>query len=141
MIGRLGSAALGAMIGALVFGLTADGATVLVAPPARHAAPTPVAVEPEIEVATASKPVRRAKSACRLIVGWPDCAVRKPKPVPAPQPASPPPAPQAPACDSDCLAEKRANTPAERPAPQPDYPEMPDDEGIDLGTVTPPPDE
>lgn len=136
---RIGSVALGAVIGALVFGLTADGAALLVDAGAR---PVVATVEPADEVAAAPKPVRKAKSACRLIVGWPGCAPRKPPPAPQPQPAPPPvqPAPQEPACDRACLVERRANTPAERPKPEPYEPEFPDDEGsIDLGTLTPEP--
>lgn len=137
-------AAVGALLSALAFGLAADAATVATEPPARHASSTPTA---EPEVASAPKPVRRAKSACRLIVGWPDCAPKpspKPEPPPAPAPQPAPvqsgPAGSSPGCDRACEVERRANTPAERPAPEPYEPDWPDDEdGVDLGTVTPAP--
>jgi pyruvate dehydrogenase E2 component (dihydrolipoamide acetyltransferase) len=117
-------ATVGALLAALAFGLAADAVTVATAPPARQASSAPATAEPE--VASAPKPVRQAKSACRLIVGWPDCAPKSspkpeppPPPAPAPQPAPIQPNPDGPSpgCDWACVVEQRANTPAERPPP------------------------
>lgn len=127
---------LSALLSALALGLVADAAGTPADEPEQRAV-----AERHVVPASAPEPVRKARSACRLIVGWPGCAP-KPKP-PAVQPPPQPmqPAPAEPPCDSDCLAEQRANTPAERPESTPDMPPFPDDDPIDLGTLTPPPPE
>lgn len=127
---------LSALLSALAFGLVADAAGT----PADKPEPRAVA-ERTVVPASAPEPVRKARSACRLIVGWPGCAP-KPKP-PAPPPVQQPlPAqPAEPVCDRECIVLRRANTPAERPESTPDMPPFPDDDGIDLGTLPPPPPE
>lgn len=127
---------LSALLSALAFGLVADAAGTPADKPAQRAV-----AERKVVPASAPEPVRQARSACRLIVGWPGCA---PKPKPKPPPVQPPPQPvqpvqpAEPACDRECIVLRRANTPAQRPESTPDMPPFPDDDPIDLGTLPPP---